>query len=78
MDITLRDYNQYTTESILDWKGLRSNKFPKPRLIHPRRDLIQSGTPNIIKVLTCPQETFILRGNTTSPAEAPSILSDQD
>lgn len=52
MDRTLQHFNQYTTESQMDWPGLQSNRFPKPRLIHPRRDLIQSGSSLIIQAST--------------------------
>lgn len=48
MDRTLQHFNQYSTESVMDWQGLHSNRFPRPRLIHPRKDLIGTSTTQYI------------------------------
>lgn len=48
MDATLHHFNQYTTDSKMDWPGLHSNRFPKPRLMHPKHDLIGTSTPSFI------------------------------
>jgi hypothetical protein len=53
MQTTLQHFNQYTTESPMYWPGLTSNRFPKMRLMHPRRDVIRSGTTLYIQVSTC-------------------------
>lgn len=43
MDKTMQHFNQYHVESSLEWDGLKSSRFPKMRLMHANRDLIQTG-----------------------------------
>ena len=77
MDRTLQHFNQYSTDSPMEWPGLHSNRFPKPRLMHPRRDLIQSGTPLSIQGST---SQSILRSqveSTMRPVEAKNISSNR-
>ena len=44
MDQTMPHFNQYSTNSAFDWEGLKSNRFPKMRYMHPNKDIIKSGT----------------------------------
>ena len=50
METTLQHFNQYSSDSPMYWPGLTSNRFPKMRLMHPRRDIIHSGTTIFIQV----------------------------
>ena len=43
MDKTMQHFNQYHVDSSFEWDGLKSNRFPKMRLMHTNRDLIQTG-----------------------------------
>ncbi len=44
MERSMQHYNEYTTESNLAWEGITSSKFPRPRLIHQKRDVIKTGS----------------------------------
>lgn len=39
----LDHYNPYTTNSGLEWDGLRSSKFGRTKVFLPKRDLITTG-----------------------------------
>ena len=78
MDKTFQHFNQYTTDSVLDWPGLNSSKFPKPRLMHPRRDLIKSGKHQNIQDLTSLIKFNTQEENIMSPDRAQNIPSNLD
>ena len=52
MEQSLQQGHQYGAESPFYWDGMRSNRFPKMKLMHPTRDLIQSGNPSPIQAWT--------------------------
>lgn len=79
MDKTMQHFNQYQQDSSFDWQGLRSNRFPKSRLMLPHPDLIHSGNTFIIKVSTSRTAQWLQAG-ITSMVNQPlnSTLSDPD
>jgi len=39
----LSHYNQYRQDSPMEWNGLQSNRFPRPRKMLPHNDTIRLG-----------------------------------
>lgn len=77
METTLQHFNQYSTESAMNWPGLTSNRFPKMRYMHPRKDVIQSGTPLYIQVSIFPTMFLFQEENIISQITLLSILLDR-
>lgn len=43
MSSVLDHYNDYATNSKLEWEGLRSSKFGRTKFFLPPKDVIQPG-----------------------------------
>jgi hypothetical protein len=71
----MQQYNEYSTESNLHWQGLNSSKFPRPRLIHPRKDIIKTGTHRPTKGWSSPTRSSTPLASTLSRAAAASSCS---
>ena len=78
MQTTLQHFSQYSTDSTMEWPGLTSSRFPKMRLMHPRRDIIHSGISVYIQVLTCLMTLLSLVGGTIKPVTPHNTNSNLD
>ena len=75
MEKTMQHFNQYNTQSELNWEGSQSNRFPKMRLMHPSKDLIQTGTRPDIQAWTFLFKLPSPDASTTTPTAAQSLPS---